>query len=249
MNKVGGNVEFKMSFLSGSGERQQANTPYAAAVPRRDSRATPSASIVGSDRSSSPSSSVSGLSDARYAILRQEIIEAQRSGTDILKWKLIAVASVASIGVGLWVPTKGQPVTDARLILCVIPIICAYADMVSLDLAVRILVIANYLRITRDPYEEYVYELRGRDDNPFHAASIASHGSSLAASLLILGLGLVGAARRWDTFHISAFITGGVLGAVATGALWAVYKTRVRRLAVRKSDYETNYVTSPVEHS
>jgi hypothetical protein len=183
-----------------------------------------------------PTQRRASIPDQIYVVLRQEIIEAQRSGSDFLKWKLIAVATVASVGVGLWVPTKGQPVADARLILCLIPIICAYVDMVSLDLSVRTLVVAKYLLRVGDPYEEHDYKLRGRHDNPFHAAAIASQGSSAAASVLILSLGLLGAARQWDLFHISAFITSGVLGLVATFVLWVVYKLRVSRLEVRSTD-------------
>lgn len=177
------------------------------------------------------------VSDQVYVVLRNEIIEAERSGSDFLKWKLIAAATVASVSVGFWTPAKEQA-TDARLIVCLIPLICAYVDMVSLDLAIRTIVIATFLRTFGDPYEAYVHRLRRRDDNPFHAATIASHGSSLAASVLILGLGLFGSGRGWNPFHSNAFITSGVLGVLLTALLWNLYKTRFRRVAMRMSDIE-----------
>jgi hypothetical protein len=177
------------------------------------------------------------ISEQAYVVLRAEIIEAQRSGADFLKWKLIAAATVASVGVGFWSPQNAQSI-DSRLIICLIPLICAYVDMVSLDLAIRTFVIATFLRNAGDRYENYVHRMRRREDNPFHAASIASHGSSLAASILILSLGLFGAGRKWEQFHVNAYVTSGILGIVLTVLLWNLYKTRVRRITMRAADIE-----------
>jgi hypothetical protein len=183
-----------------------------------------------------------GRGEARYKLpesvhvaLRHEIIEAERAGSDFLKWKLIAAATVASIGVGFW--NSARPMAaDAKLLICLVPLICAYVDMVSLDLAVRITVIASFLRTKcHDPYETYVQTLRGRDDNPFRFAPIAIHGSSLVVSLVILGLGLYGASADWNRFQSHAFVTAGLSGSGITILLWNVYTARIRRVLSRET--------------
>jgi len=175
------------------------------------------------------------MSDEKYVALRNEIIDAHRSAADFLKWKLIAVASVASVGVGFWAPATGQ-LPDARLIICLIPLICAYVDMVHLDLAVRVQLIATFLRNCRDPYENYVDQLRGRADNPFDADMNAVHGSSIIASVILLVAGIIGSSRSWSRFHVDSFITSGVLGIVATAFLRNVYESRKKRIGSRSTD-------------
>src|SRR5438046_2208814 len=77
------------------------------------------------------------INDTRYTALRQEIIETHRSSADFLKWKLFAVAAVASVAMGYLTTANATPSSDARLIICLAPFVCAYADMVATDLAVR----------------------------------------------------------------------------------------------------------------
>jgi hypothetical protein len=102
------------------------------------------------------------ISDTKYVVLRTEIIETEKSSADFLKWKLIAVATVASVAVGFLASTKEAPKPDIRLIICLAPLICAYADMVGVDLAVRTMLIANFLWRCGDPYETHIHNLRER---------------------------------------------------------------------------------------
>lgn len=169
-------------------------------------------------------------------ILRREIVESQRSGADFLKWKLIATATVASIALGLRAhpvtglePQKGGP--PVQLIICLIPLICAYVDMVSLDLAIRILAIGAFLRAHGDVYENWVQDERGSDENPFRFAPVAVHGSSFIVSFLILGVGLVGASLKWESFEVAAYVTSGLLGTAVTIVLSYLYYDRKKHLA------------------
>jgi len=165
--------------------------------------------------------------------LRAEIIEAERSGAELLKWKLIAASAVASLALGLRPQSSPQAVKPAdshiQLIICLVPLICSYVDMVSLDIAVRIQVIGAFLREHEDTYENWVQELRGADRNPFRFAPFAVHGSSLVVSLLVLGIGLVGAGLGWQLVDVVTFAASGVLGVIAVAAL--------QRLYVRYEDY------------
>src|SRR5215212_5242600 len=129
------------------------------------------------------------LSDDMRSTLRAEIVEAQKLGADFLKWKLIGIASVASVALGI----AGAAPTDKALVtLCVIPLICAYTDIVSLDLVTRIAVIAAYLRRKNDEYENFVSLLRSGPKNPFRLGLLTIYLSSAAVNVLLLIFGLSG---------------------------------------------------------
>ncbi len=53
----------------------------------------------------------------RDKMLRSEIIESQKTQADFLKWKLISVAAVASISLGL---AHSPAVEGAKLLLCLV---------------------------------------------------------------------------------------------------------------------------------
>ena len=74
------------------------------------------------------------LSESVRANLRSEIVEAQKLGADFLKWKLIGIAAVGSLALGL----SEKKADEYPLLLCLIPLICAYTDIISLDLVTRI---------------------------------------------------------------------------------------------------------------
>jgi hypothetical protein len=101
---------------------------------------------------------ISQVTPELLSALRIELIETEKSGADFVKWKLIAVAAVASLALGV-----GQAKGDSHpphALICLIPLICAYVDLMSADLAVRILSIAAFLRSQGDVYELWVQDRR-----------------------------------------------------------------------------------------
>jgi hypothetical protein len=85
--------------------------------------------------------------------LADEILQAQRARSDLFKWKLLLVAALGAVGLGL-----GRPnLSPAPLILCLIPLVCVYVDLICSHLWIQIHVIGEYLR-KRD---EAVAERRG----------------------------------------------------------------------------------------
>lgn len=163
------------------------------------------------------------------ASLRSEIIESQKSGADFLKWKLIATATVASILAG--VGQKEAAPEELHLLIFLIPLICAYVDLVSLDLAVRILTIGAYLRTHGDVYEQWVERVRTTEGkNPFAFAPIAVHGSSLAISLTILLVGWYGRGHAWNPDRVRAYVLAGIGGAIIAVLLWHFYRSRAKFL-------------------
>ena len=72
--------------------------------------------------------------------LRSEILEAHNARSDLLKWKLVLVAGLGTIGLGLT-----QEIAHP-IVLIGIPLVCAYVDLLTRHLTLRIHVIAGFLR-------------------------------------------------------------------------------------------------------
>ena len=72
--------------------------------------------------------------------LREEIIEAEKIRADLIKWKLILVAGLGAAGLGL----NGNSCDDMTLLLCLIPFVCVYVDLVARHFNLRIHVIAEF---------------------------------------------------------------------------------------------------------
>ena len=163
------------------------------------------------------------------ASLRTEIVETQKTGADFIKWKLIATAAVASLALGVG-QTNTPPDRDLLPLLCLIPLICAYVDLMSADLAIRILSIAAFLRQQGDVYECWVGRRRSVGwRNPFGLAPMAVHGSSVAMNALILLLVLFG-----DIFpkaQKQLFVAASVGGLIVAVLLWYVYWAMAKKLS------------------
>lgn len=174
-------------------------------------------------------------------VLRQEIIESQRSQAEFLKWKLIAVAAIGGLALsysGVDDPKKSfWSGLDQRFLLCLIPIICAYVDLISIHLMLRIVVIGTYLRKTKEllpnqetkDYESFLCDIRKlKDGHPFMLELHALHGSSILISLLVLVFGLIIFFTNPEGW---AFVVSGLGGMVFTIVLMHDFTNRVNRIA------------------
>ncbi|MEL6554250.1 MAG: hypothetical protein AAFQ63_12415 [Cyanobacteria bacterium J06621_11] len=86
---------------------------------------------------------------------RNEIVEAEKSRIDLLKWKLFLVAAIGSVGLG-FNPDESSPIISPTILLCFVPMICVYVDSLCRHLQLRILAISDF-------YSRYDYR-NGRDD-------------------------------------------------------------------------------------
>ncbi len=119
--------------------------------------------------------------------LRNEIVASENARLDFIKWKIVLVAALGAVGLGLASDTK----VAAPAILGFIPIACAYVDVVCAHVNFRILLIAHFLRTggtaNRPPdsatadYEALCQAQRGG----FGLESIVLVGATIAMSLLI----------------------------------------------------------------
>jgi hypothetical protein len=164
--------------------------------------------------------------------LRHEIVESQKSLADLAKWKLIAVAAVASVSFPGKDALPGGG-NGAALLICLVPLICAYVDLSSIHIILRIVLIGIYLKHCDNPYELYVFELRDRSSaNPFRFETGALYGSSIAMNLLILLAGallLYFPVTNWS-YAAWGYIVASVVGLATTTMLLHMHMLRYREV-------------------
>lgn len=94
--------------------------------------------------------------NAELTSLRDEIRKSEEARLDFLKYKLIAVATLAAVAFGLGSGNSTSPVLDPRYTLAVIPFVCVYVDALCYHNNLRIFVIAKYMRCHGDSYEQFL---------------------------------------------------------------------------------------------
>ena len=169
---------------------------------------------------------MSTFEPAIESTLRTEIIESQKTQAEFLKWKLISVAALGALALGFnsppptGTPTE-VPAANARLLMCLVPVICAYTDLISVHLMLRAILIGTYIRKAHElepqaafkDYEAFLWDLR-RQGNPFYFELFALHGSSVVIAAGIVALGFHW--RDSDTATSYAYLVAGFTGAIAT---------------------------------
>jgi hypothetical protein len=134
--------------------------------------------------------------------LREEIVEHQRTRTDLFKWKVILIAGIgaAASGVG------GFQLEHRALLFVLVPLVCVYVDLLARDQTLRIVVIAEYLRGGLESsqkegrYEDFV----ARADNIKLVSSWAALRFRLSRKQSAYALGF--AAEDFSTVLVSVFI-------------------------------------------
>jgi hypothetical protein len=152
-------------------------------------------------------------------LLRTEILQAQQSRSDLLKWKIGLVGVVGSVGLGLaGSRIPGHP----ELVLCAIPAVCAYVDLLCRHLSLRMLVVGAFLRsdpqsgdaATASRYETFVAQHRPA----FGLEDWALMWSTVGLSVAVAGFGVVtglSGAHHSIRFMV-AYLVAGVAGASLT---------------------------------
>jgi len=168
--------------------------------------------------------------------LRAEIIDGEKARVDFQKWKLVLVAGLGAAGLGL-----GGAGSQAHLqLLCVIPLVSGYVDLLCKHITLRIMVIGTYLRkldeLSRAPgdvldYEGFVERAR-KKVQPFELEDWVMDGSTLVLSAAIAAYGLW-AWRRFPFLSIDVwpYLVSGVLGLFMFALVRFVGNSKLRRLA------------------
>jgi len=189
--------------------------------------------------------------------LRNEIIESQKARTLLLERKLIIVATIGAIGLGTSVnfgdSSSGH--RDLKIILCLIPFVCFYVDLLCKHLQMRMLVIGKYFRdifiknqasenindkITQiGEYEVFCNKLRDNDGRGiFGLEDWAQEGSTVLLSSLLVVYGLVHAGIKFyyhdldfqEILYVLAFFISGFFGILITRVLKKYYQRKVQRV-------------------
>jgi Glycosyl hydrolases family 15 len=123
----------------------------------------------------------------RASQLAAEIVETQKARSDLLKWKLVLLATLGAAGLGL--EKDGHP---AYLLLALIPLASLYADLLCTNLNLRLIVIGTYYRtLEREPYERFV----GANRRAFALEDWALYGSTCIVCVILLLMGSAFALR------------------------------------------------------
>lgn len=162
--------------------------------------------------------------------LRDEIIESQKARADLFKWKIILVAAIGAAVLGVGDPLAGGKaagqagqddlVSKREYLLCLVPLVCVYTDILCAHMNLRIRVIGQFLRIhpipaatddsaTQVAYENFVHKTRqmakpslraivheawkamfGASLNAFVFEDIALHVSTMLLSLFVVMWGV-----------------------------------------------------------
>ena len=71
--------------------------------------------------------------------LATEVTESQKVRSDLLKWKIIAIAFISLVGLGI-----SSDYTKSEMALCIIPFVMAYIDALCIHLNLRIFSISKW---------------------------------------------------------------------------------------------------------
>ena len=169
--------------------------------------------------------------------LRQEILQAQTIRSDLIKWKLALVAGLGAAGLGF---AGSTDLRDADLVLCAIPPVCVYVDLLCRHLSLRILVVGRFLygaagddlQLARlAAYEDFAQRTRtlpvgdGRRRSAFDLEDWALSWSSFALSVAVFVYGLT----RPEWIRVP-FLVSGIVGLVATWLAHRLFRDRFDRV-------------------
>jgi hypothetical protein len=113
--------------------------------------------------------------------LRGEIVESQKARIDLLKWKIILIAALGALGLGVGKDAG----TGFPSLLGLIPLVCAYVDVVCVHNDLRILVIAAFIRSGSDPDAKRYEEMCERERWTFFLETFSLVGTTVAFSMFV----------------------------------------------------------------
>jgi hypothetical protein len=151
------------------------------------------------------------------ASLREEVMQSQQARIDLLKYKLVATAALGAVGLGFNAFEVNNFKIDPDYVLCIIPFLCIYVDLLCWHNNLRIFVIARFLDYHNDSYENYLSKMgqstpRKKAGYFFELEDFALHWSSIVVSLLLFCYGCYFLGAQQPTVQGCAFIAVGVAG-------------------------------------
>ena len=151
--------------------------------------------------------------------LATEITESQKVRSDLLKWKIIAIAFISLVGLGI---SRGYNKTE--MALCIIPFVMAYIDALCIHLNLRIFSIGKWHTTEKakelevSPESLYMQEYENYIEFAYEAGAFNLEKwtifySSLFINVIIIIYPFIDKANNLSSFQY-ALITSGVLGLI-----------------------------------
>jgi hypothetical protein len=183
--------------------------------------------------------------------LRNEIIESQKVRSDLLKWKLVLVSSMGAAGLGL---INQNTLPKISYVLCCIPFVCLYVDLLCKHLNIRMIVISHYFRVKgKIEYEAFADGVRKlpklpdisgakkptsqqkkkeKGVNAYGLEDIALHGSTafLSISVMIYGFFILVKWIQSTKVLWWTFVFSGLFGLIFTWIIDNEYNKRCKRI-------------------
>ncbi len=161
--------------------------------------------------------------------LANEIIESQKVRSDLLKWKIISVATIASIGLGI-----SSNHDKFELAICVIPFVMAYIDVLCTHINLRIYTISRWHKTNKESvsveakymqeYEKFTEKARGA--GAYNLEGWTIQYSSFLVNLLLISVAFAG--YKEDIFNYKYYIlTSGFIG-IIIAILIEIYLRKTR---------------------
>jgi hypothetical protein len=170
---------------------------------------------------------------------KAEIIEAEKSRTDLLKWKLIIVAALGAVGLGIGfeVPTTTSTTMSPILTLSLIPLAATYVDLLCKHLQLRILVISEFFHshCTNKEisdfisYETFTHKVR----IVFDLEDWAQIGSTLFLSILVI---LVAYLLKLSESEFWVLLISGCIGLLSSLLIYLNVKRKIRILKEERTN-------------
>lgn len=183
--------------------------------------------------------------------ISNEIIESQKARSDLLKWKLVVVATLGTLGLGV-----STNLNKMELALCFIPMVCAYIDALCLHLNLRIYSIGQWHRLEiakgLDPEYKYMqlyekFTTLAYDSGAYQLEKVTIYVSSLIINTLVAFSPwiLVGDITLLNKTVISVF---GIIGVIFTFILNDyLNKTKDNIKIIKESDLKNAEFDSEIK--
>ena len=174
-------------------------------------------------------------------ILRSEIIQSEKTQTDLMKWKLVLVSSLSSISLGFF---QSNLTFKPQYLICLVPLICAYVDLMYFHLTLRILFIGSFIkelgmRGNHDSDKSAIieYEMfaeRTRKNNNlslFSLEEFAVQGSSIALSVLVIIFGVITTPLNYNNLmELAPYCIAGFLGILISCFIKYIVENKQRKI-------------------
>jgi hypothetical protein len=170
--------------------------------------------------------------------LRTEILQAQNTRSDLLKSKLGLVGVIGAVGLGL---AGSKSSAHADLVLCAVPLLCVYVDLLCRHLSLRVLVIGTFMRRqmatpgaareTRDQqvlsaYEHHAHEARSHGAFDLEDWAVTWSTAALSIAVGAYGVLILATGTAESVAAGIAFVISGLVGVLTTTGSEVVFKRR-----------------------